>query len=97
MPENIQPSGLLLRTGEACDLDPERLLEVFGEQRRRLVAILRGFGPDDRAAPTRCTDWSAYDVVRHLCDSNATAGAGPGDFTLDITANFDPRISPASG
>jgi hypothetical protein len=46
--------------------------------------------------PTGCTDWSAYDVVRHLYDSNATAGAGPGDFTLDITADFDPRISPAS-
>ena len=47
--------------------------------------------------PTGCTDWSAYDVVRHLYDSNATAGAGPGDFTLDITGDFDPRISPASG
>ena len=70
---------------------------MFGEQRRRLVAILREFGPDDRAAPTRCTDWSVYDVALHLYDSNATAGARPGNFTLDITADFDPRISPASG
>ena len=86
---------LLLRTAGACDLDPEHLLEVFGQQRRRFVAVLRGFGPDDWAAPTRCADWSAHDVVRHLCDGTAIGiAAGPGDRTLDITAGFDPRITP---
>ena len=89
---------LLLRTAGACDLDPEHLLEVFGQQRRRFVAVLRGFGPDDWAAPTRCADWSAHDVVRHLCDGTAIGiAAGPGDRTLDITAGFDPRITPAGG
>ena len=29
------PGMLLLRTAGACDLSPEHLLEVFGEQRRR--------------------------------------------------------------
>jgi hypothetical protein len=34
-------------------------------------------------------------VVRHLCDNNTTAAAvEPGDRTLDITAGYDPRISP---
>ena len=94
-PDKIQPGQLLLRTAGACDLDPQHLLEVFGEQRRRFVAVLRGFGPDDWAAPTRCADWSAHDVVRHLCDTNAiAAGAGPDDRTLDLTAGFDPRITP---
>jgi uncharacterized protein (TIGR03083 family) len=93
--EKIQPGQLLLRTAGACDLDPEHLLDVFGEQRQRFVTVLRGFGPDDWAAPTRCADWSAHDVVRHLCDCNAlAAGAGPDDRTLDITAGFDPRITP---
>ena len=93
--EKTPPWRLLLRTGGACDLDPRRLLEVFGEQRRRFVAVLGGFGPDDWAAPTRCADWSAHDVVRHLCDGNAiAAGAGPDDRTLDLTAGFDPRITP---
>ncbi len=94
-PDKIQPGQLLLRTAGACGLDPQHLLEVFGEQRRRFVAVLRGFGPDDWAAPTRCADWSAHDVVRHLCDGNAIAAdAGPDDRTLDLTAGFDPRITP---
>jgi uncharacterized protein (TIGR03083 family) len=93
--EHMRPSKLLLRTGGACDLDPEHLLDVFGQQRQRFVAVLRGFGPDDWATPTRCADWSAHDVVRHLCDDNAIGiTAGPDDGTLDITAGFDPRITP---
>jgi uncharacterized protein (TIGR03083 family) len=86
---------LLLRTKGACDFDPGHLLDVFGGQRQRFVAVLQGFGPDDWAAPTRCAVWSAHEVVRHLCDNNMRAAAiGPDDRTLDITAGFDPRITP---
>jgi uncharacterized protein (TIGR03083 family) len=92
-PEKIRPGQLLLRTGGACDLDPGHLLGVFGKQRQRFVRVLRGFGPGDWAAPTRCTAWSAHDVVRHLCDCNAVA-AGADDHALDLTAGFDPRITP---
>jgi uncharacterized protein (TIGR03083 family) len=93
--EKTRPDQLLLRTAGACDLDPGHLIEVFGEQRRRFVAVLQGFGPDEWAAPTRCADWSAHDVVRHLCDCNTIiAGTGPDDRTIDITAGFDPRITP---
>ena len=89
------PCGLLLRTGGACEIAPERLLQVFGEQRERFVALLRGFGPAAWAAPTRCADWSAHDVVRHLCDANTlVAATSPGDRRLDITAGFDPRVTP---
>jgi uncharacterized protein (TIGR03083 family) len=91
----IQTATLLLRTAGPCDLDAEHLLEVFGAQRRRFAAVLQGFGPDDWAAPTRCADWSAHDVIRHLCDGTAIAiAAGPDDRALDITAGFDPRITP---
>ena len=91
------PGTLLLRTEGACDLHPAHLFEVFGEQRRRFVSVLNGFGPEDWAAPTRCAEWSAHDVVRHLCDCNAIGKAfvtGTDDRTLDITAGFDPRITP---
>ena len=60
----MQSGALVLRSGGACDLDPDHLLEVVGEQRRRFVAILQGFGPDDWAAPTRCAEWSTHDGVR---------------------------------
>jgi uncharacterized protein (TIGR03083 family) len=94
----MRPSRLLLRTGGACDLDPEHLLGVFGEQRGRFVVVVRGFGPDDWAAPTRCAEWSAHDVVRHLCDGTTlgcnTVGAGRDDGTLDVGAGFDPRVTP---
>ncbi len=86
---------LQLRTGDACDFNPEHLIDVFGEQRQRFIAILQGFAPDDWAVSTRCTDWSAHDVVRHLCDNNMKAAAiEPDDRMLDITAGYDPRITP---
>jgi uncharacterized protein (TIGR03083 family) len=91
----MRPSRLILRTGGACDFDPEHLLDVFSEQRLRFVAVLQGFGPGDWAGPTRCADWSAHDVVRHLCDGNAIpAAAVTDDETLVVAAGFDPRITP---
>src|SRR5258708_4657144 len=94
LPEST-PGKLLLRTAGACDFDAEHLLEVFAGQRQRFVAVLQQFGPDDWAAPTRCADWSAHDVVRHLCDATGfAAAAGSDDRTLDVTAGFDPRVMP---
>jgi uncharacterized protein (TIGR03083 family) len=94
-PANFVPRELLLRTAGPCEIEPAHLLQVFGEQRERFVAVLRGFGPGDWAAPTRCAAWSAHDVVRHLCDTSTNlAGTGPGDRRLDITAGFDPRVTP---
>jgi uncharacterized protein (TIGR03083 family) len=94
----MRPSKLLLRTRGACDFDTAHLLEVFGGQRERFVAVLQGFGSEDWAGPTRCAEWSAHDVVRHLCDCNTVEcnmiGAGTNDDTLIIEAGFDPRITP---
>ena len=93
VPQKVPPGRLLLRTAGPCDIAPEHLLQVFGRQRRRFAAVLRGFGPEDWAGPTRCADWPAHDVVRHLCDCNAIA-AGTDARALDLTAGFDPRITP---
>jgi uncharacterized protein (TIGR03083 family) len=86
---------LLLQTKGACDFGPGHLLEVFSQQRQRFVTVLQGFSPGDWAAPTRCAEWSAQDVVRHLCDTNMKAIAvEPDDRTLDISAGYDPRVTP---
>jgi uncharacterized protein (TIGR03083 family) len=93
--DSVERGKLVLRTGGTCIFGPQHLLEVFGEQRQRFVTILQGFGPCDWAAPTRCADWSAHDVVRHLCDANAIGiAADADDGTLDVTAGYDPRITP---
>jgi uncharacterized protein (TIGR03083 family) len=94
-PASGPPARLLLRTVGRCDLDPQRLLAVYGKQRRRFLGVLQGFGAEDWAAPTRCTDWSAHEVVRHLCDANAIGIAvSPEGGILDVTEGFDPRTSP---
>ncbi len=92
---SVRPGKLQLRTGRTCDIDPQHLIDVFGAQRQRFIAVLQGFGPGDWAAPTRCADWSAHDVVRHLCDANRIGiAARADDGTLDVTAGFDPRTTP---
>jgi uncharacterized protein (TIGR03083 family) len=91
--EKVLSDTLVLRMGGACDFDPEHLIEVFGAQRRRFAAVLSDFGPEDWAAPTRCAEWTAHDVVRHVCDATALAADEAGQ-TLDITAGFDPRVTP---
>jgi fatty-acyl-CoA synthase len=89
------PGKLLLQTSGACDFDPAHLLDVFAAQRQRFVTVLQGFGPDDWSAPTRCADWSAHHVVRHLADCTAIMlASGPGDGTLDPAERFDPRTTP---
>ena len=90
----MRPGKLLLKTRGGCDLDPERLLDVIGEQRQRFIAVLKGFGPDEWAAPTRCAKWSAHDVVRHVGDEAAAARLGADDHTMDMAAGFDPRVTP---
>jgi uncharacterized protein (TIGR03083 family) len=92
-PRQIRPGQLILRTDGPCSLDPQHLLAVFARQRQRFAAVLAGFTPGDWAARTRCADWSAHDVVRHLCDGNAILGRADRR-VLDVTAGFDPRTSP---
>jgi uncharacterized protein (TIGR03083 family) len=92
-PEQIRPGQLTLSTDGACGLDPQHLLAVFARQRQRFAAVLAGFTPGDWAAPTRCADWSAHEVVRHLCDCNGILGRDD-QRVLDITTGFDPRTTP---
>jgi uncharacterized protein (TIGR03083 family) len=92
-PEQIQPAWLILSTEGPCRLDPQHLLDVFARQRRRFAAILAGFTPGDWAARTRCAEWTAHDVVRHLCDCNTILGSTEQSL-LDVTGGFDPRTTP---
>jgi uncharacterized protein (TIGR03083 family) len=92
-PEQVQPGQLILRTEGACSLDPQHLLAVFARQRDRFAAVLASFTSGDWAARSRCADWSAHDVIRHLCDCNAIL-SNTDQRVLDVAAGFDPRTSP---
>lgn len=85
---------MILRTSHRCDLDPGHFLEVFREQRKRFIGVLQGFSSDDWAAPTRCPEWSAHDVIRHMCNVSDAITLCADDRTLDMTAGFDPRTTP---
>src|SRR5579862_6193459 len=92
-----RPRKLLLRTSGTCDFDVGHLLEVFADQRQLFMEVLAGFDSDDWTAPTRFADWTAHDVVRHLCDCNGVAAgycAGTDEGSLDLAAGFDPRVTP---
>jgi len=68
-------------------------------QRRRLVATLATFDPDQWAAPSRCAGWACRDVVSHLVSVNAfwTASitAGRAGTPTRFLAGFDPVATPA--
>ena len=68
---------------------------MFEEQRQRFVTVLQGIRSRRLGRPDPVHRLVRDDVVRHLCDGNMKAAAmGPDDRTLDLTAGYDPRITP---
>jgi uncharacterized protein (TIGR03083 family) len=51
----------MLRPAPAVDV-----LELFGEERAELTALLRSLEPDGWNAPTACEGWSVHDLALHL-------------------------------
>jgi uncharacterized protein (TIGR03083 family) len=83
-------------TGIATEAQNSLAHDALQSQRQGFTTLLRGLDDDDWTAPTRCTEWTLHEVVRHLCDVTlkATAllrGALPEDIG---TTNVDPRTSP---
>lgn len=69
-------------------------------QRRRMADALATLDEEQWAAPSRCEDWSAKDVVAHLVSTNqfwtfAIRAARRGEPTRFL-ATFDPVASPAA-
>ena len=88
-------------TGRAADAQARLAREALHSQRARLVDLFRGFDDDNWSAPTRCTEWSVHDVVRHLADvtvrlvallrGDSLEGVG---FGVVGPGGFDPRTTP---
>jgi uncharacterized protein (TIGR03083 family) len=74
-------------------LDPAATLCAYAAHRRRFAALAANFTTDELAAPSRCSEWSVADVLRHSCNVDEWMGAiWAGDAPPFTT--FDPRTTP---
>ena len=46
--------------------EPVLVVDLFPEERARLLELLSGLSPDEWRAPTACAGWSVKDVAAHL-------------------------------
>jgi uncharacterized protein (TIGR03083 family) len=90
-------SGLLVTEKQGWTGGPGAVIEGLGAQRRHTLALARDLTPDEWAAPSRCTEWTVHEVLRHMRDTQSLLVARlehtPRPFPVrDI---FDPRTTPA--
>jgi uncharacterized protein (TIGR03083 family) len=82
-----------LRTQGDPMLDVFDVVDAFEAHRRRFIGQLEQLPPEAWVAPTRCSEWSVHEVVRHLCDVNALVRDDQASVTSSSTG-FDPRTTP---
>ena len=89
---------ITVTTGFANEAQGRFARDALRSQRRRLLDLFRGFGDETWAAPTRCTEWSVHEVVRHLCDVTLKSTALLRGATPESvgTEDVDPRTTPAT-
>jgi uncharacterized protein (TIGR03083 family) len=75
------------------DVDPAMMLTAYARHRRRFAAEVGELDKTALGAPSRCSDWTVADTLRHCCDVDGwmqTIWAGePLPFS-----SFDPRKTP---
>jgi uncharacterized protein (TIGR03083 family) len=74
-------------------LDPARVCAAYAQQRRRFASEVAALDAGALATPSRCTQWSAADVVRHCLDVDGWMEAIWSGAPLPFTS-FDPRVTP---
>src|SRR5687768_6823265 len=71
------------------------MLRAFARHRRRFADAVASLDDEALAHPTRCTEWSVADVLRHCCDVDEWFRAGAaGDPTPFLDPSFDPITTP---
>ena len=71
------------------------MLRAFARHRRRFADAAASLDEEALAHPTRCTEWSVADVLRHGCDVDEWFRAGAaGDPTPLRDASFDAITTP---
>ena len=77
------------------EIDPGPMLRAFARHRRRFADSVTSLDDEALARPTRCTEWSVADVLRHCCDVDEWFRAGAaGDPTPLQDSSFDAITTP---
>jgi len=74
---------------------PEVVGAALQLQRARLLELFRGFTAEQWQAPSRCSEWTVHEVVRHLVDAANLDGARlRGEAPTENDGRIDPRSDP---
>ena len=77
------------------EIDPDPMLRAFARHRRRFADAVTSLDDEALAHPTRCTEWSVADVLRHSCDVDGWfRAAAAGDRPAFLDPSFDPVTTP---
>ncbi len=81
------------------DGDPAAILAPTVRQHRRLAKVLEGLSAEQWATQSRCSEWTAQEVLVHLTGTNAfwtmSVAAGLAGEPSRFLATFDPVVTPA--
>ena len=80
-----------LRIHGDCRFDVLELIDVYEAHRLRFIDQLAEFSTDDWSTPSRCSEWTVHQVVRHLADINDIGLRDDANSAFD---GFDPRTTP---
>jgi uncharacterized protein (TIGR03083 family) len=88
----LAPPGTSHAAPLRVDLDPAAVVRAYGRHRRRFAASVASLDEAALRTPSRCSEWTVADVLRHGCDVDEwlrTIWAGDVPFSA-----FDPRVTP---
>ena len=88
--------GWVLSELGGLDAGPAEVGALLRTQRQRFLALVEALPPERWSAGTRCSAWSAHDVVRHVADvaeidAARLAGRPP---RFSVEGGFDPTRTP---
>ena len=74
---------------------PAALASALNSQRRRMFALFRSLDDDQWQTPSRCSEWTVHDVVRHLVDvADMDIALQRGEEPRNEGGRIDPRNDP---
>ena len=74
-------------------VDPAQVCAAYARHRRRFAAEVAALEAEALATPSRCTEWTVADVLRHLTDVDGWMRAIWSGQPLPFT-DFDPNVTP---